>query len=58
MRTSRHNLTYHIYFQVLTAHDLEEQQREAVASEEIVKAKGRDPYGEAAAQQRLLREFR
>jgi hypothetical protein len=43
---------------VLTAHDLEEQQREAVASEEIVKAKGRDPYGEAAAQQRLLREFR
>ena len=43
---------------VLTARDLEEQQKEAAASEEIVKAKGRDPYGAEETQQKLLGELR
>ncbi len=42
---------------MLTAHDLEEQKKEAKASEDIVQASVRDPYESEETRQKLLQEF-
>ena len=43
---------------VLTASEMEEQQKEAEAVQEIANATGKDPYSDSESQQRLLSEFR
>lgn len=43
---------------VLTASEVEEQQKEAEAVQEIANATGKDPYSDSRSQQQLLTEFR
>ena len=43
---------------VMSAHDLEEQAKEAQVSEDIAKAKAHDPYEDKGIQQKLLEEYR